>query len=378
MQLPVAHDYPLEPSGDLVEDGRLRVQGVAGLVDPGQLHRGADLQFSRIGLVLAHDHAEQRRLTGAVRSYHSDDASGREQERQVVDQEAIPETLPELLGIDHLVAEPGPGWDGDLELVGALLGRLGLGDEVVVGGDARFALGLAGLRRHPDPLELTGERLASRPVGLLLGCEPGLLLLEPGGVVALPRDPCSPIELEDPPGHVVEEIAVVGYGDDSALILLQGAFQPRHRLGVEVVRGLVQQQQVGLGQEQPAEGDAPPLAAGELGHVHVGRWQPEGVHGDLEGPFEIPCPGRVDLVLQVCLLFEEGIEVGVRIGEPGTDLVETVDEGFALGDAVRDVAEHVLFRIELRLLGEEPDGEAGREAGLAGKAVVDPGHDPQQ
>ena len=73
--------------------------------------------------------------------------------------------------------------------------------------------------------------------------------------------PAPAVELEDPAGHVVEEVAVVGDGDDRAGVLLQRPLQPGHRLGVEVVRRLVEQQQVGLGEEQPAEGDPAPLAA---------------------------------------------------------------------------------------------------------------------
>ena len=51
----------------------------------------------------------------------------------------------------------GPGGIIELHLVGTPLRRLGLGDQVVVGGDAGSALALAGAGRHPYPLELTLE-----------------------------------------------------------------------------------------------------------------------------------------------------------------------------------------------------------------------------
>ena len=57
--------------------------------------------------------------------------------------------------------------------------------------------------------------------------------------------PAAAIELEDPAGHVVEEVTVVGDGDDRAGVVLEEALEPRDRLGVEVVGGLVEQQQVG-------------------------------------------------------------------------------------------------------------------------------------
>ena len=79
------------------------------------------------------------------------------------------------------------------------------------------------------------------------------------------------VELEDPARDVVEEVAIVGDRDDGALVLLEVALEPRDRLGVEVVGRLVEEQQVGRREQQPAQRDAPALATGELGYVGVGR-----------------------------------------------------------------------------------------------------------
>src|SRR5213083_30759 len=106
-------------------------------------------------------------------------------------------------------------------------------------------------------LEQKQQRLAHEEkadVRLLLVGEPLLLLLEPGRVIALPRDAAAAVELEDPAGHVVEEVAIVGDRHDRARIFLEEALQPRHRLGIQVVGRLVEQQHVGLGEQQPAEG----------------------------------------------------------------------------------------------------------------------------
>jgi len=147
-------------------------------------------------------------------------------------------------------------------------------------------------------------------------------------------------------------------GDNGAVVLLQRSLEPCHRLGVEVVGGLVQQEQVGPGQQQAAQGDSPALSSRELRDVHVGGRQSQRVHRYLEGALEVPCAGRVDLVLQIGLLGQEGFQIGVRIAEGGAHLVEPIDEGLRPGDAVRDVAEHVLGRIELRFLRKETDRKA--------------------
>ena len=142
-------------------------------------------------------------------------------------------------------------------------GGLGLGLQLVVGGEAGLALGLAGLGRHPHPLQLALEGAAAGLVLALLAGQALLLLLQPRRVVALEREALAAIELEDPLGDVVEEVAVVGDRDDGARVVPEELLQPVDRLGVEVVGRLVEQQQVGAAQQQPAQGDAAPLAAGE-------------------------------------------------------------------------------------------------------------------
>ena len=148
--------------------------------------------------------------------------------------------------------------------------------------------------------------------------------------------------------------------------------QPGDRLGVEVVGGLVEQQQVGRAQQQPAERDAAALAAGERRDVGVGRRQAQRVHRVFELRVEVPGVGRVDLGLEVAEL------LGGLVGVVGGELVEAVEQRLGLGDAVLDVALDVLRLVQVGLLLEHPDGGAGRERGLAAVLLVDAGHDPQQ
>ncbi len=118
------------------------------------------------------------------------------------------------------------------------------------------------------------------------------LLLEPGRVVALVRDARAAVELEDPLGGVVEEVAVVGDGDDGAREALQELLEPVDALGVEVVGGLVEQQHVGLGQQHAAQRDAALLAARELADHRIPRRQAQRVGGDLELQVGVLAAGR--------------------------------------------------------------------------------------
>ena len=234
------------------------------------------------------------------------------------------------------------------------------------------------LGAHPHPLEFAGEGALAGLVAALLAFEAFLLLLEPAGVVALEREALAAVEFEDPLRDVVEEVAVVGDGDDGAGVVAEEPLQPVDGFGVEVVGRLVEQQQIGVREQEAAQRDAAPLATGQHGDVGVVGRAAQRVHGDLDVAFEAPRVGGGDLVLELRLLLADLVVVGVGVGPHRHDLVVPVDEALDVGDAVHHVALDVLGRIELRLLGEVADGEAGGQARLAGVAVVEAGHDLQQ
>src|SRR5215472_14851688 len=93
----------VEPVGDLLPHGLVGPERVARLIDIAELHGFADAQGAAIGLLLADDHAEERRLAGAVGADDADDAAGRQAEIEIVDQEPVTEGLAQMLGSDHEV-----------------------------------------------------------------------------------------------------------------------------------------------------------------------------------------------------------------------------------------------------------------------------------
>jgi hypothetical protein len=213
------------------------------------------------------------------------------------------------------------------------------------------------MRALPLLWRARGEGRLAGAIGFLLGGQARLLLLEPRRVVAFPRDAGAAVELQDPAGDVVEEVAVVRDGDDRAGILLERPFQPGDRLGVEVVGRLVEEQQVRRLQQQAAQRDAAAFAAREPGHVSVRRRQPEGVHRDLELRVEVPGVAGVDLVLDLRLLVHDLLHLVRReiFAEPGVHLVVALEQRLGRRHAFLDVAEHGLGGIELRLLLEKAD-----------------------
>ena len=127
-----------------------------------------------------------------------------------------------------------------------------LGHQLLVALDARLRLGLPSLRRGGNPFALALDRALA---GLLLAAscsQPLLLLLEPGGVIALVGNAAAAVEFEDPAGDVVEEVAVVGDDQDRARIAAQMPFEPPGGFGVEMVGRLVEEEKFRLLEEELA------------------------------------------------------------------------------------------------------------------------------
>ena len=324
------------------------------------------------------DHAEQGRLAGAVRADDADDAPGRQREVEVLDQQAIAVALAQILGLDHHVAEPFSGRDVDLDAVD-LDPRLGR-HQLLVAVQARTRVLLLRLRGRARPFELAPERTLARTLLLLLLREALLLLLEPARVVALVRIAARAVELENPAGDVVQEVAVMGHRDDGAGVVLEKPLEPRHRLRVEVVGGLVEQQHVGAREQQTAQRHAPPLAAGQLRHGRIGGREPQRIHRRVECALDVPAVRRVDPFLHRAHLVEQALHLvgSERLGHAPGQLVEAVEQRARVAQAVLDVAAHIPPLVEPRLLLEHSDGRPRREPYLASVLGLDAGEDAQE
>ena len=169
-------------------------------------------------------------------------------------------------------------------------------------------------------------------------------------------------------------------GDDGAGVLGEVLLEPGDRLGVEVVRRLVEEEEVGLLEEDAAERDAAPLAAGDLRDVGVGGRAAEGVHRRLEGPVEVPAVRRLDGVLDPAVLGHDLLHlvVGEALAHLLAQLVEAREELLHRRDGRLDVLEDVLGRVEPRVLREEADARPLGREGLAVELLVDARHDPEQ
>ncbi len=254
------------------------------------------------------------------------------------------------------------------------------GQELLVALDAGLALRLARAGRHANPLELVLESFLPLGLRLLLVREPLFLLLEPGRVVPFERNSVSAIELQDPTRDVVEKVPVVGDGDDRAGITLQVLLEPLNGLGVQMVRRLVEKEDVRFLDEEPAERDAALLAAREHVDGGVGGRTTERVHRELELGLEPPAIHRLDFLQKDALPFQELFHL-LR-GDVRSQLVAHLfvfpkDRDDVLLALLDDLA-NGLSRLELRLLLEVADGIPLGESELALIAVIEPGDDAEK
>jgi hypothetical protein len=114
--------------------------------------------------------------------------------------------------------------------------------------------------------------------------------------------------------------------------------------------------------------------------VGVARWAAQGVHGHLQRAIELPRSGGVDLILELALLLEQrghGVVVE-RLRKLLAHRLEAPEKRPQLRDALLDIAQYVLGRIELRLLGEVAHTNPRRGLRVADEVAVDARHDPQQ
>lgn len=113
--------------------------------------------------------------------------------------------------------------------------------------------------------------------------------------------------------------------DDSAGVLDQVLLQPEYRLGVEVVGGLIEEEQIRSLEEKLAQCHTTPFATGE--HTDRGIWRrtPQRVHRLLQLGIDIPGVGGVDLLLELTHLIHERVKIGVRVCHLHANRVIAVD-----------------------------------------------------
>ncbi len=156
-------------------------------------------------------------------------------------------------------------------------------------------------------------------------------------------------------------------------IVVQRALQPGDAFGVEVIGRFIEQEQVGLFQQQAAQRDAAPLTTGQCGHQRVRGWAAQRIQRDVDAPIQVPTLFRVDLGLQIRLLGQQFVHLLVAhwLGELHGDFIEPIECRLQIGERLLDVLAHRLVGIELRFLFQIADARTFGRPGLATEIGVE-------
>ena len=187
--------------------------------------------------------------------------------------------------------------------------------------DALLSLGsLGGL-----VAELVNEDLHMGDVALLGGAlgahllQVVLALLEVATVVAGVGGHAAVFESGDMVDAGVHESAVVADDEHGAIVVGDKAAQPLDAFEVQVVGGLVQQQQVGVTQEELCQRNTHLPAAGELGAraFKVGDLEAQAGQDFAGVALELVAAQVLKAVLDLAVLVKECVDVLAQLGELG-------------------------------------------------------------
>ena len=170
----------------------------------------------------------------------------------------------------------------------------------------------------------------------------------------------------------------MGDGQHAAGVRREVAFEPLHRLGVEVVGGLVEEQQVGLLEQQLAQRHPAALAAGEVVDQDVRRRAAQRVHRLVEPAVDVPRVGVVQRGLEVAGLLHQGVLVGVGVAHLHVGVLEPLHLGLDLVHGLLDVVEHRRALGQGRLLLEHPDRGVRVDDRVAVVGVLEARHDLEE
>ena len=252
-----------------VQKGTLRVVEVN---DLGQIRRpdggthADDAAAYRLG---PGDHVQQGGFAGAVFAEKGDALAALHPQVHIGKESAVTEGLGHALQLKHLVAAKLPAGEASVHLLG--LGGLGHGAHAL---DALFhGKGplVQGVVAHKGPqVHLLRRLFQLLDLGLLLEVLLHALLVAAllfngiKAVVAAVKLRLAVQDLDDAGDGAVQEIAVVGDGDHGAPEGADILLQPLGGLKVQVVGGLIQQENVRILQDQAAQVHPGLFAAGQL------------------------------------------------------------------------------------------------------------------
>ena len=202
---------------------------------------------TRCGLLAAAEHAQQGRLPGTVGTNHANATTRLRSPRNVAKQPASVafslQLNTQIVGIDDPATQKAmPQLDLDITLLGGRGLCLHLGNPV----DPALLLGAPRLSTLGQPCQFPTQLVTLMGGRGFLDVDERRLALQVLLIAPFKRQDAMLIQFYDACADGIEEVPVVRYQQQSARRVGELVLQPLHRVGVEMVGGLVEDQQIGL------------------------------------------------------------------------------------------------------------------------------------
>ena len=212
---------------------------------------------------------------------------------------------------------------------------------------------------RPDPradvFQLGSQEPLPAAFGLLGDLPPEGLGFEKRGVISRMRKRAAIRDFDDPRGDRLQKIPVVCDENQRAGKFAQEVFEPADRLGVEVVRRLVEEEKIRLRGQCPAECDAALFSARERPDQSIERRGGQRARFRFDSRLQVPAVGMLD----------EFEQVGEFVVVPVPGLVSP-DRFNEVRRACLDVFEHGFCAVQLELLRQIPDAQPAPPRDVAG------------
>ena len=224
----------------------------------------APLDAAAGGLDIAGQQSRERRLARPVAAQDAHAVAGAQDPVEVVEDRGARVVDAHVRQLEDVLAQPGGRHAHELDRIAD---RRDIRDERVRRIDPELGLRRAGRRAAAQPRELLAHEVL--PLRLRLVRQPAALdaLENVGRVAALVLVDGAVVDLPRLRRHLIEEPPVVGDDEERALPggppVLQVAGEPRDALDVQVVRGLIEEEDVVVAGQQRGERDAAALSTGQ-------------------------------------------------------------------------------------------------------------------
>ena len=242
---------------------------------------------------------------------------------------------------------------------------------------ASLGLSLTPLGILAHPFQFMFDGLGARFLLTLFLFQTFFLLVKPGRIVTLPGNAFTAVKFKNPFGCVIQEVTIVGNGNNRSRETMQELLQPFNAFSVQMVCRFVQQQHIWTRQQQTAQSHTALFTAGQMTNFGFPRRQAKSIRRNFHLRRSIRT-GSGNNGFQTGLFCGQCIKVSIWFG---ICRIHSIKLGLSLhhfAHAFFYGLANRCFRIELRFLRQITNLEIVLPRNFAIDVFIDTGHNLQQ